>query len=289
MGRFCLRYQAMDVAVGDRGLVVGRTDECDLVLDDPLVSRRHAVFRQGDGGLSVIDLGSRNGVLVNGKRISGPTELEEGDLVRIGSQELVVRPADRQRRPRSPGTRELATCAVCGNATLAKDPACGTCGAPTDPRATQGGMPAPQVSALGSSFGPLAGLADKALGMNRAAEAERVLAGALNRVLAQVEEGTPPDEQRLKDSISYALRLAEAGRKTSWLDYTFRLHSRLGRVMSSDDIDEVYRLTELLRYTNPRPVRSYIEGLRRQSESLRPNERFLLQRLEGLERKVGSG
>lgn len=150
-------------------------------------------------------------------------------------------------------------------------------------------MPAPQLTTPGSSFGPLAGLADKALSMSRAAEAERVLAGSLSRVLTQAEEGTPLDEQRLADSVTYALRLAEASRKGSWLDYTFELHARLGRMMSADDIDEVYRLAELLHYTNPKPVRSYVDGLRRQSESLRPNERFLLQRLEGLERKVGSG
>ena len=54
-----------------RRLIIGRQDS-DLLLDDPQVSRRHAVVRAVDGELEVEDLGSANGTFVNGARVDGP-------------------------------------------------------------------------------------------------------------------------------------------------------------------------------------------------------------------------
>jgi nitrite reductase (NADH) large subunit len=77
--------------VVDRGLEVGR--ECDgEVVADEGVSRRHAKFLPSPLGLSVVDLGSRNGTLVNGLAIDGRVILEPGDVVRIGRTELVLVP-----------------------------------------------------------------------------------------------------------------------------------------------------------------------------------------------------
>ena len=49
--------------------VIGRSRECDLVLDDPNVSRRHAELRREGDGWVVADLGSTNGIKVNGRRV----------------------------------------------------------------------------------------------------------------------------------------------------------------------------------------------------------------------------
>jgi pSer/pThr/pTyr-binding forkhead associated (FHA) protein/S1-C subfamily serine protease len=64
-------------------LVIGRED-ADLLLDDPQVSRRHAVVRAVDGGLEIEDLGSANGTSVNGARLDGPQRLRSGDEIAIG-------------------------------------------------------------------------------------------------------------------------------------------------------------------------------------------------------------
>jgi serine protease Do len=69
-------------AIGD-GLIVGRQD-ADLLLDDPQVSRRHAVVRPVDGQLEIEDLGSINGTFVNGARVDGPQRLSHGDEIAIG-------------------------------------------------------------------------------------------------------------------------------------------------------------------------------------------------------------
>jgi pSer/pThr/pTyr-binding forkhead associated (FHA) protein len=64
---------------------LGRSRECDCVLNDPNVSRRHAELRRGPtGDWEIADLGSTNGVKVNGRRVSS-TRLSPGDQVTIGT------------------------------------------------------------------------------------------------------------------------------------------------------------------------------------------------------------
>jgi hypothetical protein len=74
------------VLTGDR-LLVGRSRDCDLVLDDPNVSRRHAeLHRQGDAW-SIADLDSTNGVRVNGRRVP-EAKLRPGDEITLGRSRL---------------------------------------------------------------------------------------------------------------------------------------------------------------------------------------------------------
>jgi ABC-type multidrug transport system fused ATPase/permease subunit len=70
-------------------LTLGRED-VDVLMDAPLVSRRHAVVRPVDGGLEIDDLGSTNGTWVNGERIEGVTRLAAGDVIGVGSVLAVV-------------------------------------------------------------------------------------------------------------------------------------------------------------------------------------------------------
>ncbi len=67
--------------------VIGRSRECDLVLDDPNVSRRHAELRREDGGWAVRDLGSTNGIKLNGHRSRG-ARLNPGDEITLGISRL---------------------------------------------------------------------------------------------------------------------------------------------------------------------------------------------------------
>src|SRR6266511_2551454 len=64
-------------------LVLGR-ELADVVIDDPEVSRRHAVVRPVEDGLEIQDLGSLNGTWVNGRRIAAATRLAPGDRVTLG-------------------------------------------------------------------------------------------------------------------------------------------------------------------------------------------------------------
>ena len=66
------------------GMTIGRAG-CDVELNDPDVSRRHAAIRRVDEGVGVEDLGSTNGTFLNGRRIEGIGELTTGDQIRFGN------------------------------------------------------------------------------------------------------------------------------------------------------------------------------------------------------------
>src|SRR5271166_4712851 len=88
--RFRLRYLHHDLELSEGQFVVGRSAGCQLSLDDPLVSRRHALLVVARDGVTVEDLESRNGIVVNGDRIASRRSLVPGDRIMIGSQELTL-------------------------------------------------------------------------------------------------------------------------------------------------------------------------------------------------------
>jgi hypothetical protein len=90
--RFAVRYPgggAHDIAIEGDIAVVGRDPSCDLVLNDPKSSRRHAVVESGPDGLVIRDTGSANGISVNGKKTER-SALKPGDVFRIGDVEVTV-------------------------------------------------------------------------------------------------------------------------------------------------------------------------------------------------------
>ncbi len=74
------------------GMTIGRAADNDIRLQDPFVSRRHAVVWVSGADVGIEDLASRNGVLVDGVRRRGVIRLEPGNLVRIGTFRWVVAP-----------------------------------------------------------------------------------------------------------------------------------------------------------------------------------------------------
>jgi len=75
-------------------VAIGRQD-ADLVLEDPEVSRRHAVLRRAGASVVVEDLDSTNGTFVNGERIRSPMTVGPGDQVRVGRTTLEIEPDQR--------------------------------------------------------------------------------------------------------------------------------------------------------------------------------------------------
>jgi Protein of unknown function (DUF3662)/FHA domain len=75
--------------VGSHGAVLGRSRDCDVVLEDANVSRRHAEVRPSGGSWIVRDLGSTNGVKVNGRLIEGAQSLKAGDQIDLGTSRIV--------------------------------------------------------------------------------------------------------------------------------------------------------------------------------------------------------
>ena len=71
--------------------VVGRSDQSDVMLEDPYASEFHFRLVAQDGTLMVSDLGSTNGTYVNGRRITTPTNLRRGDALQVGKTVMEVK------------------------------------------------------------------------------------------------------------------------------------------------------------------------------------------------------
>ncbi len=86
-GRALLVSDGKRTVLSNGRVVVGRSRDCDVTIDDPNVSRRHAELREQDGGWVIADLASTNGVKVNGRRVS-EQPLEPGDEITLGLARL---------------------------------------------------------------------------------------------------------------------------------------------------------------------------------------------------------
>jgi hypothetical protein len=62
---------------------IGRWEDNDVIVDDRWVSRHHAQIEVQDEQYTIQDLDSKNGTLVNGQRIAGPTALDDGDQIQV--------------------------------------------------------------------------------------------------------------------------------------------------------------------------------------------------------------
>ena len=155
--RFRLRYENKDFELKGERFLIGRGVDCQLALDDPLVSRAHAALSLQGDSVVLEDLGSRNGVRVNGQRVERVQSLSHGDRISIGGQELVLI-RDRDHR--------------------------------ID---TQVQQPTQRID----QFGVMGGLVDKAIALGRVDEAERLISGHLQQVFEDARaRGVSTDSAR---------------------------------------------------------------------------------------------
>lgn len=72
-------------------IVLGRSSEADILIDDTGVSRRHLEIRTANGVSTAVDMGSTNGSYVNGHKVSGSTELTDGSTITMGRTKIIFR------------------------------------------------------------------------------------------------------------------------------------------------------------------------------------------------------
>jgi pSer/pThr/pTyr-binding forkhead associated (FHA) protein len=276
-----LRYMHHDLELNEGQFAVGRSSTCQLSLDDPLVSRLHAVFFIGDRHVAVEDQASRNGVLVNGQRIAARTQLRPGDRILIGSQELMLVAQNSH--------TVSTTDSPMGRGTLTRMPAVGDSAADiAGPPTIQ--PPSDVLDADASTvrrahaFNLLGGVAEKALVMGRAEDAERLLATPLVELMEASRAGRRISPS-LVDTISrFAAKLATATGKASWIDYVVELYQGQGRPCPAPVVDELNSALRRVTGVDLVRLRAYVALLHERQSGFGPTERFLVQRIEGLER-----
>ncbi|HYQ41120.1 MAG TPA: FHA domain-containing protein [Polyangiaceae bacterium] len=266
---YALREGLVDYPLNHTPLVVGRGSDADIVLSGPLVSRRHAEFHETEAGVVVIDLGSQNGVLVNDVPIETPTALLIGDRVTIGDNDFVLTELSSARDERTSGLelksiRESSRVPAGTHASTAEESAIATRRA--------------------DALHLLSNVADKALALGRGHEAEHVLGTQLVAILSDAVAGRAVAPEVARTAAQYAVKLATATGKASWLDFAFRLYDALSATIPLPIVDEMYTVLRHVRGIDRELLRRYRDFLQARVEELSAPERFVLQRLEGLER-----
>jgi hypothetical protein len=263
-----LRLGVREFRLKSRITTAGRSSAADIPLVGALVSRRHASFTLTETGVEVTDHASRNGVYVNGERITGPHPLRPGDVITIGDDSLTLIELEEPSERRSQTISEMRAVRP----------------EPTPRLPSFGDEDASAATRRADALQLLSGVVDKALALGRGEEAEHLIGTHLVAALADAStgRGVPPEVART--AARYALKLASATSKHSWLDFSVRLYRALAQPMPLPIVDELYTLVGRVRGLDRALLRDYVETLRGTSKVFSPTERFVLQRLEGLER-----
>jgi hypothetical protein len=231
-----------------------------------MVSRRHAELLVTEDSVTVVDLGSVNGVYLNARRVRENQRMKDGDRLQIGQREFVLQSVVRASMQSNSdrGTAE----------TLHGDPS-GLLSARAESE---------DQTHVGDVFDVLGSVADKVLALDRGDEAERILSGVLISVQREAASGKALNTSVSERAATYAVRIASATGRASWLDYTIDLYAKLGRVLPLALVDQLYDVVRKARGMNVSALREYVASL--EAKDLGPSERFVLQRLQGLERVV---
>jgi hypothetical protein len=304
-----LRYLAHDLEIPVGEFVIGRTPECQLSIEDPLVSRKHALLLVQRDGVFLHDLGSRNGVFVNGRRVTEPIALQDGDQVKVGDQQMTLQGIEAHRRSTPPSSSRVRTIRdikppspppsisvrdpVPTDATgdlMDLDSGPGSerdFEEMTDVRGLAARLKAPErpdkrVTALGV----IGSVADKALALGNVAEAERILARPLADVRERAERGEAVDTHVAERALTYAVRLADATGKGAYVDYTFIVGAALAMVLPAKVVEDLYTAVRKVKQADRSVLLRYSAVLRDIAPTLRPAERFLQQRIDALERWI---
>jgi hypothetical protein len=265
---YTLRFGTREIRLKTRITTAGRSAAADIPLLGALASRRHATFSLTEGGVDVSDHGSRNGVFVNGERISGSRALEPGDVITIGDDSLTLMELDQLAPHRTQTISDMRPVR-----------------AEQTPRPPSFSDEDTHIATRrADAFQLLSGVVDKALALGRGEEAEHLLGTHLVAALADASTGRGVPPEIARTTARYALKLAAATNKTNWLDFPVRLYRALAQPMPLPIVDEMYTLVGRVRGIDRALLRDYLDSLRAIADSLSPTERFVLQRLEGLER-----
>lgn len=244
MVRFRLRFllQEHDLPPGET--VLGRSPDCHITIEDPLISRQHARIVVEQGVVTFHDLGSRNGSRINGRPMTGSQVLVDQDRLRLGAQELVFfRMETSQFAPRSTGAMRL--CARCKTPFPEGPLVCPHCGhAVTAVREeeTVPGISMPVRRAwIAQMFGDFM---DRALPQGKYAEADRILRRAAEEAEERIAAGEI-DPAYLARITEYALKLALLKRDPQWVSWVLDAYRRAKRIPSAATVTALEGVSDL--------------------------------------------
>jgi hypothetical protein len=229
--RYRLRFHLQEVdLVGDE-IVIGRGSAALVTIDDPMLSRRHIRIDLSGPQPTLEDLHSRNGTQLNERPVVGRATLQDGDRIRIGTQELVFLIPGRESKTRRT-TSGLTFCAGCAVPYPSVSAQCPHCGAvPTEEGVSSSVR---DVAAAGWTFHLLAQVVERAIDQGRLADAERMMSRGVSELEEQLDQGSDVESGRIVGVAECAARLGCALRSARWLGIGTRLYERAGESPSRE-------------------------------------------------------
>jgi pSer/pThr/pTyr-binding forkhead associated (FHA) protein len=288
-----LRYRQCLITLRAGKLYLGRSPECELAISDPAVSRRHARLWVSASQIVIEDLGSQNGVYVNGTRIQGPCELKAGDLLRICTHELELVDVDLQ-APSEPEPNRYRitadTFSGAERATLVEELHTGSSRPPASPRVNmrvEPRTPRPSSSPPGSdSLAKAIVLLDEALVAGDISEAERRLGPILMRVHELLLEQHPSGLELAEHVVVSAARLAAETRSAAFMNYAVTLYQLLNRPLPEPAVNVIHVLVQAGLYPNMLALESYVAKISAHRAGFDETELFLLDSLRRVVARV---
>jgi hypothetical protein len=231
--RFRLRFLLQEIDLGPGVTTIGRSAGCHITIDDPLVSREHARLRVEAGRVVLEDLGSRNGLSVNGKPVKTPIEVADGDRIRVGQQELVLCVIGNTGTENSlrRTTGFMCHCAECGMPYAAESPSCPACGSAA--RAPQEDTLTGSRSDRDWSLELASEAVGRALDKQSWEDVERLLLRARLHVEQRLAEGNRIDPRPLHGIADASVALATATGELTWVRWALSLYATLGQLPPS--------------------------------------------------------
>ncbi len=239
-----LRYKTRGIQVYPGEYLIGRSRGCHIIIDDDLVSRRHACLTFDEPArLTLRDLGSRNGVFVNGKRIGeGTRGLADGDIFTIGSEELYVfMEKGASPAPHGPGDSLDDTSRIVLKPSV---------------------ITVPERTETTNDLDLIGAVADRALLAGHPRDAEKLLEMHLRSVLVDTQGDGRTTTRVRKKAFDYALRLAEATTKGEWFDYAVDILCADKSVCTPEQFAKLQRVAKAVPCIDTRRLQRYTAILR---------------------------
>jgi hypothetical protein len=245
VARYRLRFLLQEFDLPRGITIIGRSLDCHLTIEDPLVSRQHARIVIDDAGAYVEDMGSRNGVKVDGVSIRGATPLVDGMRLRIGTQDFLFCSVDAVGKSHSKTTGVLRLCANCRMPYPREAPSCPNCEATeqTDEDTLTGVGPSEGSHAANVwSAQLLVEALDRALALGRVQDAERILRRATAQIEEVVASGGQVDAPSLAALATRAAATTLAADDPSWALWVLDIYRRTALVPQAELVE---RLSEV--------------------------------------------
>lgn len=283
MARYRLRLLLQEFDLPQGETVLGRSPECQVTIDDPLVSREHAKILVHGDEVICRDLGSRNGSKVNGVPLRGEIPLNDGDRIRIGNQEIVFSKVVVPRRPGRP-TGSLRHCQKCQTPYVAEAPQCPNCGYAPGAEDTLSGAPRPgNLDREAWSLQMQMELLDRALTLGRPNDADRVLSRMAVAIDERLVAGLRVEPARLRPVLVGAVRVAALQGEPQWLRWALGLLTKAACPPNAEIVEALSKVPPIV-YSSGSVLRDAVASFA--GATLDDTERAALDALAVLAAKV---